>query len=263
MSNRKKKYKIKKKIVIRNLIIMLIILTLAGGLVLYYHRDMIPGPWDPWVKASEAAEKRKGYDVIGENENENYPGTGQERVMGNDQYFTTFTTTEGKVYKEYKQAGITPWADHKYWYDTVGVCGCGITALSVALSGMGLDETPETLRQRYPEGMDYDAMEEELREVFGVESSGFFYDEVSLSKKRLKEHLDTGNPVLICVWQDAGPNRWTTLSHYLVMIAKDNKDKVYISNPSGLIDQANSSGWYDFDEVVPYIAKVIFIGSET
>lgn len=257
-----KKYRINKKVVARNMAILFIILIVTGAVLVYFNIDRIPGPWDPWVKASKALEDQRGYDIIGENENEDYAGTGQERVMGNNQYFTTFTTTDGKVYREYKQAGITPWADEEYWYDTVGVCGCGITALSVALSGMGLEETPGTLRQRYPEGMDYDNMEAELRDVFGIESSGFFYDEVSLSKERLKQHLDTGNPIIICVWEDAGENRWTTLSHYMVMLAKDHNDKVYISNPSGLVNEANSSGWYDFDEVVPYIAKVLFIGSE-
>ena len=34
---------------------------------------------------------------------------------------------------------------------------------------------------------------------------------------------------------------------------------VYVSNPNGGKNDSKSSGWYDFDEVVPYIAKALYI----
>ena len=52
-----------------------------------------------------------------------------------------------------------------------------------------------------------------------------------------------------------------TSSHYLVLLASDNDNLVYISNPNGGENDSKSSGWYDYDEIVPYIAKALYIES--
>ena len=33
---------------------------------------------------------------------------------------------------------------------------------------------------------------------------------------------------------------------------------VYVSNPNGLDNTYKSSGWYEIDEITPYIAKILF-----
>ena len=45
----------------------------------------------------------------------------------------------------------------------------------------------------------------------------------------------------------------------MVLLASDNNGKVYVSNPNGLENTEKSSGWYDFDEVTPFIAKALYI----
>ena len=45
----------------------------------------------------------------------------------------------------------------------------------------------------------------------------------------------------------------------MVLLASDEHNMVYISNPNGLDNTAKSSGWYNIDEVLPYIAKALFI----
>ena len=59
-------------------------------------------------------------------------------MSGKDGYFTTFTTVNNhkKTYKE-------------YWGDTMAENGCGITVMSIILSGYGKDYTPEDLREKY------------------------------------------------------------------------------------------------------------------
>lgn len=44
--------------------------------------------------------------------------------------------------------------------------------------------------------------------------------------------MDINRPILVCVWNKPYDNRWTTASHYMVLLAADNKDMVYISNPN-------------------------------
>ena len=198
---------------------------------------------------------------IAEEKNLNYSGIGQEKVGGKDGYFTTFTTISEnkKVYKEYKQNGEASWANNDYWGGNMKDNGCGITAMAIILSGYGREETPEELRKKYYPVLAYENLSKELENTFGIENSDFYYDSIHLSEEKLTEHLSTNRPVLICVWNKPKKNRWTTESHYMVLLATDGKEKVYISNPNGLENTNKNSGWYKFDDVVPYIAKAMYI----
>ena len=139
--------------------------------------------------------------------------------------------------------------------------GCGITAIATILSGYNKSYTPEDLRKKYYPVLDNDKISQELSKTFGIKNTDFYYDSVHLSKDKLQEHLETNRPILICVWNKPSDNRWTTASHYMVLLATDGDDMVYISNPNGLENNSKSSGWYDFDEVVPFIAKALYIES--
>ncbi len=203
------------------------------------------------------------YPIIKQDLNSNYAGIGQEKVDNKDGYFTTFTTVEEnlKIYKEYKQNGNSSWSDNEYWDGTMADNGCGITAISIILSGYDFIYTPEYLRQKYYPSMNYSKIKEELHDNFNIEASDFCYDEKSLSKENIKNHLKTNRPVLICVWSKPTVNRWTKASHYMVLLATDDDNMVYISNPNGGENDSKSSGWYEYDEIIPYIASAIFINS--
>lgn len=199
------------------------------------------------------------YDVIKQDENSNYSGVGQEKVKNKDGYFTTFTTDNNKIYKEYKQNGTSSWKDKPYWDNTMESDGCGITAISIILSGYGKDYTPENLRRKYYPVLNGDRISSELQYTFGIANSDFLYDSSSLSNTEIKNHLEKNKPILICVWNRPYANRWTTASHYMVLLASDGNDMVYVSNPNGLENDSKSSGWYNMNEVTPYIAKVLYI----
>ncbi len=199
------------------------------------------------------------YKVIKLDTNSKYQGIGQQQVSGKDGYFTTFTDISGKTYKEYKQNGTASWANKKYWDGVMCDTGCGITALSIILSGYNYKYTPEYLRDKYYPVLDGSNISKELTSTFNITNTDFYYDDVSLSKGTIFEHLNKNKPVLACVWNKPNNNRWTTASHYMVLLATDNEDMVYISNPNGLTNTSKSSGWYDFNEIGPYIAKALFI----
>lgn len=202
------------------------------------------------------------YETIKEDKNENYSGIGQRKVK-EEGYFTTFTTEEKyqKTYKEYKQNGDAPWSKNEYWGGIMEEEGCGITAMAIVLSGYGKDYTPEDLRKKYYPVLDYSKMSKELLSTYNIKNTDFYYDSVHLSKKSIIEHLSSNRPVLICVWDNPKENRWTKLSHYMVLLATDGDNKVYISNPNGEKNGYNSSGWYEFKEILPYIAKALYIES--
>lgn len=47
----------------------------------------------------------------------------------------------------------------------------------------------------------------------------------------------------------------------MVLLATDDNNMVYVSNPNGGKIDSKSSGWYNFNEVTPYIAKALYIES--
>ena len=201
------------------------------------------------------------YKVIKKDTNKNYPGIGQEKVKNKDGYFTTFTTEDNykKTYIEYKQNGNSSWSNNEYWGGTMAENGCGITVMSIILSGYGKDYTPEDLREMYYPVMDYEKLSSELSSTFGIKNSDFYYDSEHLSDESIIKHLQTNRPIIICVWNNPTNNRWTTASHYMVLLAADNNNMVYVSNPNGLENDSKSSGWYNIDEIKPYIAKALYI----
>lgn len=200
------------------------------------------------------------YKIIKQDTNSNYSGIGQEKISGKDEYFTTFTTDTNITYIEYKQNGNSSWSNNSYWGGTMEENGCGITSLSIILSGYNKNYTPEDLRKKYYPKLNYDKLSKEL-ENFGIENSDFYYDSINCSEKNIKKHLESGKPIIICVWDENSRNRWTTKSHYMVLLATDGNNMVYVSNPNGLKNDSKSSGWYEFSEVVPYIAKILYIES--
>ena len=203
------------------------------------------------------------YKTIKQDTNDNYSGIGQEKVKNKDGYFTTFTTMQDhqKKYIEYKQNNNSSWSNKQYWGGTMNENGCGITAIATILSGYNKNYTPEDLRKKYYPVLDNETISKELTNTFNIQNTDFYYDSVHLSKEKLDEHLKTNRPILICVWNKPNNNRWTTTSHYMVLLATDDNDMVYISNPNGGENDSKSSGWYSFKEVTPYIAKALYIES--
>lgn len=219
--NMKKKTK---KLNFKKIILFLLII----GLIIYFFSK------DDNSSNSSNISNSSNYKTIKLDNNKNYSGIGQEKVKNKNGYFTTFTTEEKykKKYKEYKQNGSSSWSDKEYWGGTMAENGCGITAISIILSGYNKNYTPEDLRQKYFPVMDYDTLSTELSSKFGIKNSDFYYDSVHLSNQKVQDHLKTNRPIIICVWNKPTDNRWTTASHYMVLLATDDNGLVYVSNPN-------------------------------
>lgn len=240
---------------------ILILLLIILGIYLFFRNLPFSNISSNLTRFISEATNTVEYKTIKQDVNKNYFGIGQETVKNKDGYFTTFTTIENhkKTYIEYKQNNNSSWSDNQYWGGTMAETGCGITALATILSGYNQNYTPEELRQKYYPVLDYNTLSKELLNTFNIENTDFYYDSVHLSKEKLQEHLKTNRPILICLWNQPHNNRWTTSSHYMVLLATDDNDMVYVSNPNGGENDSKSSGWYNFEEVTPYIAKALYI----
>ena len=252
--------KIKRKRINKKRIIILILLILA---IIYIYNNITTrsGITSSLGESLNNILHTDDYKIIKQDTNKNYEGIGQEKVKNKDGYFTTFTTEDNhkKTYIEYKQNGNSSWSNNEYWGSTMSENGCGITVMSIILSGYGKNYTPEDLRKKYYPVMNYDNFSSELSSTFDIKNSDFYYDSIHLSADSIIEHLQTKRPIIVCVWNNPHDNRWTTASHYMALLAADNNNMVYVSNPNGLENDSKSSGWYDINEIEPYIAKALYI----
>ncbi len=208
---------------IKKLITLLFIIILLIFLCIRFHNLLNRYISNNSIIEFPKIQNKSEYKVIKEDYNKNYSGLGMQEVKDKDGYFTTFTTEDKnkKVYKEYKQNGYSSWSNLEYWGGTMTDNGCGITAISTILSGYNKNYTPGELRNKYYPVLDNEKISKELSSTFGINNSDFFYDSDHLSNSYIENHLKSNRPILICVWNKPKNNRWTTASHYMVLLATD------------------------------------------
>lgn len=255
--NKKRKHKRKRRKIFFLIIILLVCIFFGRNI---FRR--VYGRIYSFVERSSIAKLiiPSPYTTIKMDTNENYDGIGQEKISG-EGYFTKFTTVDAnkKTYIEYKQ-NLEPWKDNEYWNGNMEDYGCGITAMSIVLSGYGSEINPENLRTKYYPRLDYANLSKELKS-YGIDNTDFYFDSKSLSEESIINHLKTNRPIIICLWNKPEENRFTSKSHYMVLLAATDDGKIYISNPNGGENDYRSSGWYYFDEISPYLAKAMYITS--
>ncbi len=187
---------------------------------------------------------------------------GQTKVSNSDGYTTKFTTLNSnhkKTYTEYKQNQYASWENKSYWGGTMAENGCGITSLAIICSGYKLNLTPEYFRKEYYPHLDSTKIQDTLINL-GVECSEFYFDSNHINKQKISEHLQTHRPILIAL-NNKKQNKWTKASHYMVLLDIDSDGNFYLSNPNGIDGTKTSSNWYNPNEIIPYVAKIMFIES--
>ena len=106
----------------------------------------------------------------------------------------------------------------------------------ILASGYGMKDTPEDLRKKYTSNktshLAGERMSVELEKYFHLVNSDFLYADTYFQKDYIFDWLKEDKPILICVW-DKPNSKWTTSSHYMLLLATDNISKVYVSNPNG------------------------------
>lgn len=269
MSKKRKKKKLRLKPKYKILFLLFLLLLGIITFKLFYNKkepnkpvekEEIPFNPDLWQQNLNPEENPISYETIKIDSLDTYPGIGQKIVPNKDGYFTTFTTKTKRKYIEYKQNGASSWINNPYWDSTMEKTGCGITTMSIILSGYGYKLTPEDLRKKYYPVFDYSKLPNELRNEYDLENSGFIYgSSKQFSKEKIISHLKTNNPIIVCISASNGNNRWTRGGHYMALLAETDGDMIYISNPNGLYESSKSSGWYHIDELFPYIYSIIYI----
>lgn len=166
-----KKKNVNKKLNIKNIIILLFIIIF---IIYLFFISNLPKKENILNNLDYSNIDSFGYSILKQDNNANYLGIGQEKVYNKDGYFTTFTTKNNKIYKEYKQNGNSSWSNYSYWDNIMATDGCSITAISIILSAYNKNYTPGDLREKYYPVLNGDNISYELDKTFGIYNSDFF-----------------------------------------------------------------------------------------
>ncbi len=255
MKSNKKRKKSKQQLLLKKIGAILRLLIIAC-LIIYICRYKLD-----LKKPSEAVHPTTSNDY-NTNSDEPVIVAGQTPIDNADGYTNSFTTLNDiykKTYVEYKQNLNASWAENAYWGGTMAENGCGITALSIIASGYGSNLTPEDFRTKYYPHLDSSKISRALHNL-GIDCSDFYFSNIYFSESYISDWLKSNRPVLICV-DSKLKNRWTTASHYMVLLDVNDNGLFYLSNPNGEANTEKASGWYKPDDILPFVAKALFIES--
>lgn len=201
----------------------------------------------------------EGATVLYENIKKNIISTGGSNDGGeendNGTYPSTFTTTSGVTYNNYKQY-LENNSDLQHW-------GCSITSCATIISG------------RYPEVTPSSIYNDIWKKVGHVYMGGYFQaynmsytsaeeDGIERTKEELINKLKSGGTAILRLRNPQGNGyghcnnggacyingtQWTTCQHYIAVLAyRESDNSIYISDPGSGND--NRNGWFNIDEFI-------------
>ncbi len=162
-------------------------------------------------------------------------------------YTSIYTSTSGKVYKEYKQ-NLGSYANKPIFGNkTIASHGCGITSVCIVLSGYGIECSPGQYAGTSP------TLYTELQSKgLTVQRLGKFDDNANTQlsesyKSTLVDHLKTGNAAMIYVKKSLG-SEFTNNVHYMAILdtrERNGTTEIYVSNPW----EGDETAWQNINRV--------------
>lgn len=206
------------------------------------------------VKASGKKSKKSKDDSSSSDslESSNYTGKLDKSAAGEGYPEGTYTSSAGLTYKAYKQGNPAPWAGKSYGdgSHTIGSFGCGVTSVSIILSGLGYDLTPLDVGN----GMNYTTNTDYLNNM-GVKAQ---YVNGNISASEVEKLLSEGK-VIAMHYKRGTFFGGSAPYHYVAIVDADGKGNFMVLNPGG-----GESGWYSSDKIAQNYERVeIDVGSST
>lgn len=163
---------------------------------------------------------------------------------------STYTSSSGRTYIQYKQ-NVGPWAGQAYGSKTIGVQGCSVTSIAIALSGYGYNFTPSNFSgplisiygttSQYAKGS---------TQTFTRGGDGLAYNQVQdINKQDIVNHLRTGNAVIYHVLgaSKGYSSIYTGNQHWMVLTdVNEDGTQAYVSNPNS----SGPNGWNDLNMIL-------------
>lgn len=172
------------------------------------------------------------------------PEGGSATAAKGDGYSKIYTSSIGKIYKEYKQyEGSYANKMFEYYHEPMSSSGCSITAIAVILSGYGSNKTPEDLRKEVPN----------LANI--IRKNGVSCTDYS---KADKSKMMNGKPMLVSISGTlrAGGSSKYYEGHYIAILDAKGSDQVYVSD----VGSSKTTGWANVNDIISIVNRgIIYI----
>ena len=167
---------------------------------------------------------------------------GSAQAASGEGYITTFTASNGKTYKDYKQF-IGSYANTIYSYAGTPIheSGCSITAIATILTGYGIDVNPGNLA-----GHGY--LSQHFTE-HGLSNTGYAAAD--------RDMMMYGRPALVSISGKKKKKKGSKYygGHYIAILDARGSDEVYISDPGS--GNPDLSGWAKVDNIINIVNRGI------
>ena len=161
------------------------------------------------------------------------------------------------IYTVYAQGKNDLWADIPYSQKTYEKSACGATSVATIASNVDPDITPidagqkiyknagEEFGTRVTNGSvtSYENVKKTLDD-YGIK----YTEKYSYSDKEINEHLDKGNPILICTKDAAIGNGKVRSGHFVTLLGKNDEGQIFLGDPA---EDGSNSGYYDQSKILP------------
>lgn len=162
--------------------------------------------------------------------------------------YTSQVTVNGRTYNEYKQ-GSPDYYGITYWEGTFADNACGPTSLGIIASGYGINQDPVSIASYMNNRWGKTAPEYirlTITEKLGLKCTYYAGTQNGGSASNISNiiinHLKSGKPIVI----NAERGYYTSDSHYMTLLAINDKNEVYLSNPG----DTTKNGWVDLSTLL-------------
>ena len=161
------------------------------------------------------------------------------------------------IYNVYTQGKNNLWADIPYSERNYEKSACGATSLAIIASNVDPDVTPIDVGQTIYKNAD----KEFGTNVFDGSVTSFqalkdtlddynisYKESYSYTDKEILDHLDKGQPIVICVKDNSIGDGEFRKGHFVTLLGKTEEGQIFLGDPA---DDGSNSGFYDQDKILP------------
>ncbi len=172
-------------------------------------------------------------------------GGGNQNAANGDGYTTTYTSTAGRTFNEFKQSRGS-YKGQLYSEGTISSSGCGPTSVAIVLSGYGQNVDPGDIAKAM--GGAHNGGTNGSNLASALRRYGLGARQVSRpSASQIRTQLQSGKEIVVSVGSSPD-SKFTGSGHIMAILDINSNDEVYISNPN----PRTYNGWIPLNQFIKY-----------
>ena len=172
-------------------------------------------------------------------------GGGNQNAANGDGYTTTYTSTAGRTFNEFKQSRGS-YKGQLYSEGTISSSGCGPTSVAIVLSGYGQNVDPGDIAKAM--GGAHNGGTNGSNLASALRKYGLGARQVSRpSASQIRTQLQSGKEIVVSVGSSPD-SKFTGSGHIMAILDINSNDEVYISNPN----PRTYNGWIPLNQFIKY-----------